>query len=118
MDLQPTVKLPTDTKAEISSAGLLGGSYVKIVPGHATTVIAPGGEIKDTQGAIVLEELLGKLIFLATDQGGPSSGQPGSSQPGSGQPGSGQPGSGQPGLTPQSPAPSGMPGAGNGAPAK
>jgi len=121
MDLVPSVKLPTDTKAEISSAGLLGGSYVKIVPGHAATLIAPGGEITNTQGAIVLEELLGKLIFLATDQGGQNSGQPGQGQPGQAQPGQAQPGQGQPnpgGMAPQSPAPGGMPGAGNGAPAK
>ncbi|HUC60852.1 MAG TPA: outer membrane lipid asymmetry maintenance protein MlaD [Alphaproteobacteria bacterium] len=116
MDLQPSVKLPTDTKAEIASAGLLGGSYVKIVPGHAATFIAPGGEIKNTQGAIVLEELLGKIIFLATDQGGPSSGGP-SSGAQAPAPNSGTPSPGTPSPSMPSPGASG-PGTGNGAPTK
>jgi len=74
MTLDPNVALPDDTKAEISSASLLGGKYVKLQPGHSTTMLKAGGEITNTEGAVVLEELLGKIIFLATDQT-PSSGQ-------------------------------------------
>ena len=70
MDIERDVKLPVDTKAIIASAGLLGGKYVKIEPGHSPALLPPGGEITDTEGAVVLEELLGKIIFLATDQGG------------------------------------------------
>lgn len=115
MDLQPLVRLPVDSKAEIASAGLLGGRYVKISPGHASAMIDAGGEIKNTEGAVVLEELLGKIIFLATDQG--SSGQGGSDQ------GAAKPPGPAPTLTP-APAPAPMPGpgagpgAGNGAPTK
>jgi phospholipid/cholesterol/gamma-HCH transport system substrate-binding protein len=69
MNLEPDVKLPVDSKAVIASAGLLGGRYVKIEPGHAAQLIKAGGTITHTEGAVVLEELLGKIIFLATDQG-------------------------------------------------
>lgn len=68
MNLAREVKLPADSKAVVASAGLLGGKYIKLEPGHSTTVIQAGGEITNTEGAVVLEELLGKIIFLATEQ--------------------------------------------------
>jgi phospholipid/cholesterol/gamma-HCH transport system substrate-binding protein len=78
MNLQSDVRLPEDSKAIVSTAGLLGGNYVKIEPGHGTSFIKPGGEITKTEGAVVLEELIGKIIFLATDQdtGSSTPGQP------------------------------------------
>lgn len=69
MNLERDVKLPVDSKAVIASAGLLGGKYVKLEPGRSATLVQPGGQIANTEGAVVLEELLGKIIFLATDQG-------------------------------------------------
>ena len=69
MSLEREVKLPVDSKAVIASAGLLGGKYVKLEPGRSTAMVQPGGQIANTEGAVVLEELLGKIIFLATDQG-------------------------------------------------
>ncbi|HYB09033.1 MAG TPA: outer membrane lipid asymmetry maintenance protein MlaD [Alphaproteobacteria bacterium] len=80
MDIERDVKLPVDTKAVIASAGLLGGKYVKIEPGHSQTLLAPGGEITNTEGAVVLEELLGKIIFLATDQDADQDSRRGSSE--------------------------------------
>ena len=64
----PEVKLPEDTKASITSAGLLGAKYVKLEPGSAGTRIAGGGEIEQTKSVISLEEMLGKVIFLVTDE--------------------------------------------------
>ena len=64
----PEVKLPEDTKASITSAGLLGAKYVKLEPGGAGTRIAGGGEIEQTKSVISLEEMLGKVIFLVTDE--------------------------------------------------
>ena len=69
MSLNRNVELPVDTKASVASESLMGGKYVKLEPGSAKALIKPGGEIKNTESAIVLEELLGKIIFLATDQG-------------------------------------------------
>ncbi len=68
MNLEPSVELPSDTKAVVASASLMGGKYIKLEPGSAKTMLKPGSEITDTEGAVVLEELLGKIIFLATDQ--------------------------------------------------
>ena len=68
MSLEPRLPLPVDTKAVVASAGLMGGKYVKLEPGSAKETLKPGDEITNTEGAVVLEELLGKIIFLATDQ--------------------------------------------------
>ena len=65
LTIEPHVKLPTDTAAEIASTGLLGGSVVSLNPGGAETTIAAGGQITITQGAVNLMDLIGKAIFSA-----------------------------------------------------
>jgi phospholipid/cholesterol/gamma-HCH transport system substrate-binding protein len=61
-----SLKLPTDTSAEISSEGLLGGKYVSLVPGGSDKLLADGGRITETQGSVSLESLLGRFIFSVT----------------------------------------------------
>jgi len=61
-----SLKLPADTSAEITSEGLLGGKYVSLVPGGSDRLLADGGRITETQGAVSLESLLGKFIFSVT----------------------------------------------------
>ena len=63
LSVDPSVKLPDDTAAEIVSDGLLGSKYVSLVPGGADEMIEAGGEIKFTQSSISLEQLIGKLMF-------------------------------------------------------
>ena len=62
------VSLPSDTLASVTSAGLLGNKYIKLEPGGAKEKIAGGAEIKRTKDVISMEELLGKVIFLVTDE--------------------------------------------------
>ena len=72
MKINTRVKLPTDTAVRISSAGLLGGKYIKLEPGGSKDTVPAGGELKNTKDVISLEELLGKVIFLVTgDEGAP-----------------------------------------------
>jgi phospholipid/cholesterol/gamma-HCH transport system substrate-binding protein len=61
-----TLRLPSDTSAEITSEGLLGGKYVSLVPGGAERPLADGGRITETQGSVSLESLLGRFIFSVT----------------------------------------------------
>ena len=68
LTILPSVKLPTDTVARITSNGLLGSKYVKLEPGGETAAIAAESEIKNTKDVISLEEMLGKIIFLVTDE--------------------------------------------------
>jgi phospholipid/cholesterol/gamma-HCH transport system substrate-binding protein len=81
-----SLKLPTDTSAEITSEGLLGGKYVSLVPGGSERFLADGGQITETQGSVSLESLLGRFIFSVTQM---------NTQPNQGQAGQGQPGSSQ-----------------------
>ncbi|MBO1076417.1 outer membrane lipid asymmetry maintenance protein MlaD [Roseomonas marmotae] len=60
------LKLPTDTSAEITSEGLLGGKYVALVPGGEEKVLASGDQITLTQSSVSLESLLGRFIFSVT----------------------------------------------------
>lgn len=60
------LKLPTDTSAEITSEGLLGGKYVSLVPGGSDKLLADGSRITETQGSVSLESLLGRFIFSVT----------------------------------------------------
>ena len=66
MTIKPTVHLPTDTEASIVGEGLLGGKYVNLVPGQAKDLIAPGGKVARARDFQSLEDMVGQIIFLAT----------------------------------------------------
>ncbi|HEX3350440.1 MAG TPA: outer membrane lipid asymmetry maintenance protein MlaD [Acetobacteraceae bacterium] len=61
------LKLPTDSSAQITSDGLLGGVYLSLSPGGDEKMLPSGGTVQITQGAVSLEELLGKFIFSVSD---------------------------------------------------
>lgn len=63
MDLDPNLKLPSDTAALISSESLLGGRYLALEPGAEEDIIENGGRIEYTQAPQNLEQLLGQFIF-------------------------------------------------------
>ncbi len=68
MTIRPDIRLPEDSVATVSSEGLLGGKYIRIDPGASTTMLAHNGEFTNTKDIISLEEMLGKVIFLVTDE--------------------------------------------------
>lgn len=68
MTIRPEIRLPEDSVASVSSEGLLGGKYIRIDPGASTTMLSDGGEFTKTRDIVSLEELLGKVIFLVTDE--------------------------------------------------
>ena len=65
--VQPDIRLPTDSSAEITSDGLLGGKVLQLVPGGNDKMLTDGGRITITQSAASLEDLLGKFIFNVGD---------------------------------------------------
>jgi phospholipid/cholesterol/gamma-HCH transport system substrate-binding protein len=64
--IDPSVKLPEDSSAAISSDGLLGEKYLAIVPGASDKMLPPGGQIEHTQGSVDLIGLVGRLMFSQT----------------------------------------------------
>lgn len=76
MTILGTIKLPDDTVALVTSDGLLGGKYLRLQIGNSAANIAPGGVIKQTKDALSLEEILGKAIFLLSDDEKPKQPSP------------------------------------------
>ena len=72
--VQDAMHLPTDTSAEITTDGLLGGKYIALVPGGEDKTIPPGGRVTITQSSISLEQLVGKYIFGSTGGAGGAGG--------------------------------------------
>ena len=58
--------LPSDTQASIYTSGLLGEQYISLEPGAEDDVLAGGSAITLTQSAVVLEEIIGKLLVSFT----------------------------------------------------
>ena len=54
---------PSDTSAKILTSGLLGDQYIGLTPGGDMENLADGGSIEHTQGAIVLEKLIGQFLY-------------------------------------------------------
>ena len=55
--------LPVDSTAAILTAGLLGAQYISVVPGAEVDYLKEGDTIDITQSALVLEQLIGELLF-------------------------------------------------------
>ncbi|MDH5544083.1 MAG: outer membrane lipid asymmetry maintenance protein MlaD [Gammaproteobacteria bacterium] len=55
--------LPIDTSASIFTAGLLGEQYVALEPGGDEKLLNDGDKVKLTQSAIVLEQVIGQVLF-------------------------------------------------------
>jgi len=57
---------PIDTTASIYTAGLLGEQYIALEPGAEDDVLITGDTIEFTQSALVLEEIIGKIVVKLT----------------------------------------------------
>lgn len=60
--VDPAIELPEDTAVIISSEGLLGGSFVELLPGGSAFTLDPGSEILDTQSSVSIVQLLLKFV--------------------------------------------------------
>jgi phospholipid/cholesterol/gamma-HCH transport system substrate-binding protein len=75
LNLDPRLKLPVDTTASIMTAGLLGDRYVSLQLGGETEILKPGDQIAMTESAVVLERLIGKLVYSGGGNGGGEQGK-------------------------------------------
>ncbi|MBC2777222.1 outer membrane lipid asymmetry maintenance protein MlaD [Parasphingopyxis marina] len=71
MAIDPAANIPNDSSAAISSEGLLGGSYIALLPGGSLEPMQEGDVIFDTQGALDMSSLIGSFI---NDSGGSDDG--------------------------------------------
>lgn len=54
---------PRDTSAAIMTSGLLGEQYIALSAGGDTTMLKDGDKLKVTQSAVVLEQLIGQMLY-------------------------------------------------------
>jgi phospholipid/cholesterol/gamma-HCH transport system substrate-binding protein len=62
LNLDPALKLPTDTTASIVTSGVLGDRYVSLQPGAEDALLKSGDKIEFVESAVILERMIGKLI--------------------------------------------------------
>jgi len=70
MNLDKRYQFPRDTFANILTSGLLGEQYIGLMPGGDSEMLKSSDQIKMTQSAVVLEDLIGKFIYNKADGSG------------------------------------------------
>ena len=81
MNIRGNVPLPDDSSIKVTSAGLLGNSYLSIQPGGDTKNLQAGGVIANTQGSVDIMGLIGRAIYGNTSSAsGASSAAPSTAQ--------------------------------------
>ena len=78
VSIDPSVKLPVDSIATITSSGLLGDKYLALEPGSEDELLKPGASIQHTQPPMSLESIIGQYIF---SQGGGAAKKPDAGPP-------------------------------------
>lgn len=70
-------KIPSDSQGRILTQGLLGGNYISLTPGFADSdeevaqqdkYLHQGSQLVETHQAIILEDLIGQLMFSLTNK--------------------------------------------------
>ncbi len=80
LNLYKNTQFPKDSSAKILTSGLLGEQYIGLEPGADEKNLAGGDVIKQTQSAVVLENLIGQFInSKAADMGSAPAAQPAAS---------------------------------------
>ena len=68
MSFDKRYQFPRDTFANILTSGLLGEQYIGLMPGGDEEMLKDGEQIKMTQSAVILEDLIGKFIYNKADE--------------------------------------------------
>jgi phospholipid/cholesterol/gamma-HCH transport system substrate-binding protein len=63
MTIDKRYQFPKDTFANILTSGLLGEQYIGLIPGGDEAFLKAGDEIKKTQSAVVLEDLISRFLY-------------------------------------------------------
>ena len=63
LNLPNGLKIQEDAIASIKTKGLIGEKYIDITPGGSEKVLKSGDQIRETQPAVDMEELISKFVF-------------------------------------------------------
>jgi phospholipid/cholesterol/gamma-HCH transport system substrate-binding protein len=64
------VKLTDDATAKVTAEGLLGSKFISLEQGGAEAILADGGVISNTQGAVDIWSLISQAMFDKGSAGG------------------------------------------------
>jgi phospholipid/cholesterol/gamma-HCH transport system substrate-binding protein len=68
LQIEDNVPLYDDAKAAIKTKGLIGERYVEISPGKSGKALESGGQIRNTESPVDIQELIAKFIFGNVEQ--------------------------------------------------
>jgi len=64
LEIKDSIKIPVDSSAAIVSSGIMGNKYIEIEPGGDEEYMKPNDEFEYTQDAMVIEELVDRIISI------------------------------------------------------
>ncbi len=63
LQVDNSLKIPTDSMASVKSQGIIGDKYIQLSLGGDEKVFKPGELIKDTESSLDIESLISKFAF-------------------------------------------------------
>ncbi len=64
LNIDSGIEIPDDSSVSIVSSGITGNKYVEIDPGGSEDMLQPNDEFTYTQDAMILEELIDRVISI------------------------------------------------------
>jgi phospholipid/cholesterol/gamma-HCH transport system substrate-binding protein len=74
LEMDRRYAFPKDSSAKILTSGLLGDQYIGIEPGGDTVNLKAGDVIRQTQSAVVLENIISQFLYSKAQEGGADAG--------------------------------------------
>ena len=68
MSIDKRYQFSRDTIGKILTSGLLGEQYIGLDPGGDSEMLKNGEQMKKTQSAMVLEDLIGKFLYSKAEE--------------------------------------------------
>ena len=69
LSISSNIQLPKDSGVSIVSDGLVGNKFIKIEPGKSKEFLQNGDTVANTKDFKTLEDMVGEIIFMVTDNG-------------------------------------------------
>ena len=63
MSINRGVEIQEDAIASVKTRGLIGEKFIQISPGGSEKIIPPGGQLRETQPVVDLEQLISNFVF-------------------------------------------------------
>ncbi|MGC0371779.1 MAG: hypothetical protein DGJ47_000479 [Rickettsiaceae bacterium] len=68
LDIDKQVQIPKDSRASVSTHGIIGGRYIRITPGADDSMLQNNDKIIYTQSALNIEDLISKVVHSFTSK--------------------------------------------------